>query len=289
MSKTPTGVGLGLRTSFLERVRKGELDGVVPFLEVAPENYMRRGGPFAPSLDEIVERLPIISHGLALSLGASDPFDADYVHELRTFLDRHGAAWHSDHLCFSGGDGRVLHDLLPLPRTMATARHVAARIVEASERLGRPVAFENVSAYVELGASEMSEPEFIREVATLADCPILLDVNNAWVNAHNFAFDVIGWLATIPLERVVQLHVAGHEPWTEGSALLVDTHGAPTRTEVAALMAWVVERTGPLPVVLERDNAIPPLAELVAEVQHLTAIYERAVDVWRTRRQEPSA
>lgn len=286
MSKTPTGVGLGLRTTFLERVRQGELDGVVPFLEVAPENYMRRGGPFAPSLDAIAERIPIIPHGLAMSLGAEDPFDADYVRELRVFLERHDAPWHSDHLCFSGGDGRVLHDLLPLPRTMASARHVAARIVEASERLGRPMAFENVSAYVELGVSEMSEAEFIREVATLADCSILLDVNNAWVNAHNFDFDVFDWLSIIPLERVVQLHVAGHEPWAEGSSLLVDTHGAPTRAEVADLMAWVVERTGPLPVVLERDNAIPPLGELVAELQTLTPRYDRAVEAWRARREQ---
>jgi len=280
-------VGLGLRTAFLERVRLGALDGVVPFLEVAPENYMRRGGPFAPSLDEIATRIPVIPHGLAMNLGGDDPLDQDYLSELRAFLDRHAAPWHSDHLCASGGQGRVLHDLLPLPHTLASARHVAARIREASDRLGRPVAIENVSAYVELGVSEMTEAEFVREVATLADCPILLDVNNAWVNAHNFGIYVMDWLATIPLERVVQLHVAGHEPWSEGSSLLVDTHGAPTRDEVIDLMAWVIERTGPLPVVLERDNAIPPLADLIAEIQAITPSYRRAVDAWQARREEP--
>jgi uncharacterized protein (UPF0276 family) len=247
---------------------------------------MRRGGPFAPALADIAARIPVLPHGLAMSLGGDAPFDPAYMADLRAFLVRYAAPWHSDHLCFSGAEGRVLHDLLPLPYNLASARRVAARIVEASEALGRPVAFENVSAYVELGASEMSEAEFIREVASLADCPILLDVNNAWVNAHNFDFDVMDWLATIPLERVVQLHVAGHEPWAEGSSLLIDTHGAPTRAEVAALMAWVVERTGPLPVVLERDNAIPPLAALVAEVQALTPVYDRAVEAWRARRPE---
>ena len=280
VSGSPTGIGLGLRAAFSDEVAAGALsDSPVAFLEVAPENYMHRGGKHPRLLAEAAERHPLITHGLTLGLGGSDPFNADYLDELRGFVARYGGAWHSDHLCFTGVDGALLHDLLPLPHTLASARHAARRVNEVAERIGKPMAVENVSYYVHMGRSEMDEAEFLREVAETADCGILLDVNNVLVNSKNLGFDPYEWLAKVPLSRVVQLHVAGHERWDEHD-MWVDTHGAPVVDPVYDLMQWVVERTGPLPVLLERDANVPPLAELVNEVERLDTAYREALSRW---------
>lgn len=273
---TPTGVGLGLRANFIAAVHAGEAAGKVAFFEVSPENYMHRGGRIVRQFEEIAEREPIITHGLMMSLGAVDPFDDDYFSQLRAFLSRHGRSWHSDHLCFSSQDGALLHDLLPLPFDETTARRVAARIREAQDRLERPLAIENISYYSPMGEPRMREAEFVRMVCEEADCGLLLDVNNIYVNSKNFGFDVREMLADYPLDRVVQLHVAGHTRWDRFDMFL-DDHGATPEPTVHELMQWVVERTGPLPVLLERDKKIPPLAELLAEVADLQASYERAL------------
>jgi hypothetical protein len=283
----PTGVGLGLRIGFLAAVDAGEAAGRVPFFEVSPENYMRRGGGPPARLRRVHERFPLLCHGLSMSLGGTEPFDDAFFAELRRFLDGvhgPGGGWYSDHLCFCGTDGRALHDLLPVPFTTASARNVAARVREAADRLGRPMAVENISYYAPLGASAMDEAEFVVEVLERADCPLMLDVNNVFVNARNLGFDPLDWLRKIPLERVVQMHVAGHELWDAAGTVIVDTHGAPVRAEVDELLAWVVERTGPVPVVLERDNNIPPLPELLAERDRLADVYAAAL----ARRQELS-
>ena len=275
-SHTPTGVGLGLRAQFLDAVHAGEADGRVAFLEVSPENYMRRGGWLVERFEAIAERTPLITHGLMMSLGGFEPFADDYFAELRGFLARHGGSWHSDHLCFSAHGGAVLHDLLPLPSDEATALRVAARIREAQDRLERPLAIENISYYLPMGEAQLSEAEFVRLVCEAADCALLLDVNNVYVNAKNFGFDVGEMLAAYPLERVVQLHVAGHTRWDRFDMFL-DDHGDAAEPKVHELMQWVVERTGPLPVLLERDKKIPPLAELLDEVAQLQAGYEAAL------------
>lgn len=271
----PTGVGLGLRGAFLRDVVRGDADDKVAFLEVAPENYMHRGGRSPKRLATLAERFPIITHGLMMSLGGTDPFDDAYMAELKAFLDRYDPPWHSDHICWSGMDGAVLHDLLPIPFTGETAKRVAGRIREASDRLERPMAIENISWYLQLGKSTLDEAGFITEVLERADCGLLLDVNNVFVNATNHGFDACAWIDAIPLERVVQLHIAGHEPWDD--TLLVDTHGAEVRDEVRALLSYVIERTGPKPVLLERDSNIPPLSELLDEAASLQAVYDAAV------------
>lgn len=275
----PTGVGLGLRGPFLAEVDRGAADGRVPFWEVSPDNYVARGGSRPARLASVAERFPILSHGLSLSLGGLDPLDAEFLAGLRGFLDAGlRSPWHSDHLCFSGHDGKMLHDLLPLPWTTASARRVAARVREVSERLERPMLVENISYYLPLGGAPLDEAAFVVEVLERADCGLLLDVNNVFVNASNFGFDPLEWLARVPLDRVVQLHVAGHEFWDdERRDLIIDTHGAPVRGEVDALLAWVVERTGALPVLLERDENIPPLAELLAERDRVDAVYQAAL------------
>jgi hypothetical protein len=277
----PTGIGLGLRAAFIDRVARGEADGKVAFFEVSPENYMHRGGRLPLALGRVAERFRLVTHGLMMSLGGTDPFDDEYFATLREFLDRHGTPWHSDHVCWSGLDGTLLHDLLPVPFTSRAAVRVAERVVEARERLGRAMAIENISWYLELGKPQMDEPAFLCEVLERSDARLLLDVNNVFVNAQNHGFDPYQWLAKIPLERVVQLHVAGHEPWD--ATLVVDTHGADVRSEVYDMLAWVIERVGPKPVVLERDSNFPAFDVLLEEVGALDHVYQAAVARWRAR------
>ena len=274
------GVGLGLRWDFLEEILERD-EPAVPFVEVSPENYMRRGGYFPAALSRVKERFGVISHGLTMSVGGTDPLDEAYLTELARFLRRTGARFHSDHLCWSGTDASMLHDLLPLPFTREAVAHVAKRIREAQSKLDVPFAVENVTWYAPLGAPEMREQDFLNEVLEASDAKLLLDVNNVYVNAQNHGFDPLDFLREVPLDRVVQLHVAGHHRWDDG--LVVDTHGADVPDPVYELLAWVIERTGPLPVILERDQEIPPLADLLAEVARLRETYDRAIARFEAR------
>lgn len=284
-SKNPSGVGLGLRWELLDEVLDADEERLQPlqFFEVSPENYMRRGGYAPRSLARIAERYPVTTHGLTMSLGSTDPFEPTYFHELKKFLDRFAGSWHSDHLSFSGLDGVMLHDLLPVPFTSQSAERIARRIREASERLERPMAIENASYYVALGKSDWTEVEFIGEVLQQADCGLLLDLNNLDVNAKNHQFDPWAWLAKIPLDRVVEIHVAGPELWPNG--LFIDTHGTPVRDSVYDLLQWVLARTGPKPVLLERDNNVPTFDELLGEVKKINVVYQAALRVWETNRE----
>jgi hypothetical protein len=245
----------------------------IPFFEVSPENYMRRGGYYPAALERIRDKLPLLTHGLMMSLGSVDPLDAAYMRELRAFLDRAAPPFHSDHLCFCGVDGRVLHDLLPLPLTRAAAEHAAARVREAAERLERPMAVENITHYLVPGHASLAEADFISEVVARASAGLLLDVNNVYVNATNYGFDPVAFLRALPLDRVVSIHVAGHERAEEDDVIL-DTHGAGVIDPVLSLLAWVIERTGPLPVVLERDNNFPSLEDLLGELDRVREAYE---------------
>jgi uncharacterized protein len=286
-SDVPTGIGLGLRAAFLGRVARGDADDAIAFIEISPENYMHRGGRVPHALEDAAQRHRVITHGLMMSLGGTDPFDSDYFSTLKAFLDRHDPPWHSDHLCWSGLGGVLLHDLLPVPFTSRVAKRIAARVREARDRLERPMAVENISWYMRLGKSSLDETEFLTEILEEADCGLLLDVNNLFVNASNHGFDARAWLERIPLERVCQLHIAGHERMPElqddpdGPTLIIDTHGADVRSEVQALLHWVIERTGPKPVLLERDSNIPPLPQLLEEVRQLDAVYQRALEAHR--------
>lgn len=276
------GVGLGLRWSFLDDVLEDDPEAAdarlasIAFLEISPENYMRRGGYMPAALERVGERYRLLTHGLTLSIGGTDPFDADYLRELRAHVERVGAPFHSDHLCASGAGGRVLHDLFPMPFTSAAARHAAARIDEARDRLGVPMAIENITYYLVPGASGLDEASFIGEVLDRSGAGLLLDVNNAVVNAKNHGLDALAFLRALPLDRVVQLHVAGHDR-SDRDDLWIDTHGADVPDPVLDLLAWVIERTGPLPVVLERDHNIPAFVELLDELGRVDAAYRRGL------------
>ena len=268
------GVGLGLRWEFLDELLKRNRSGPRPlpidFLEVSPENYLGRGGHQPEALAELAARYPVVTHGLTMSIGGVDPLDSGYLRDLAGFVRQVRSPWHSDHLCFGAVDGRALHDLLPGSFKQASVQRIADRIRRAQDALGVPLAIENVSYYWHPGRAEMGEAEFLAAVCDAADCGLLLDVNNAYVNAQNFGLDVDAWMRTAPLERVVQIHVAGHEwfavdasglgeaaePQAAG-AMIVDTHGADVPQAVLALLGRVLERTGPVPVVLERDQNVP--------------------------------
>ena len=276
------GVGLGLRWEFIDDlVGMVEADEPLPvdFFEVSPENYMRRGGYYPAALSYLSERFPVVTHGLTMSLGGTEPLDEAYLRELRAFIEGVGSPWHSDHLCFSAAGGAMLHDLLPIAFTEATAARVVDRVRRAQDALGVPMAVENISYYLHPGRGEMSEPEFLTLVCERADCGLMLDVNNAFVNAQNFGFDADEWMRRAPLERTVQMHVAGHERFDEAElvagatgTVLIDTHGADVPDPVLALFARALPRTGEVPVVLERDQNIPPLPELFAELARVRAV-----------------
>lgn len=238
---------------------------------------MRRGGFIPAALDVVRQRYPILTHGLTLSVGDVDPFDAEYLSQLRAFVDKVDPPFHSDHLCFGGAGGRLSHELLPLPFIEEAVRHVAARAHEAEDRLGRPLVLENITYYVHPGAADMTEAEFLTAVVCEADVGLLLDVNNVYVNARNFGFDARAFILSLPLDRVRAIHVAGHEHKPEHGRI-IDTHGAPTIDPVLDLLELAIERTGPVPVVLERDHAIPELGTLLAELERVRAAYLRGLD-----------
>ena len=281
------GVGLGLRFESLDEVialmdegdPRLDLDRIA-FFEVSPENAMRRGGFVPAAVDRVRERFPILTHGLMMSLGGLDPFDDAYFRELRRYVDRLRPPFHSDHLCFSGADGRILHDLLPLPISRAAARHAVARVREARDRLEMPFAVENITHYFMPGGfgprGALDEAAFITDVVEESGAGLLLDVNNVYVNAQNYGFDAVGFLERMPLDRVVQLHVAGHQYDAEDE-LVIDTHGADLVDPVLELLAWTVARIGPVPVLLERDHQVPPLAGLLAELARVEAAYQRGL------------
>ncbi|MEZ4289536.1 MAG: DUF692 domain-containing protein [Myxococcota bacterium] len=260
------GAGLGLRRAFLGAVA-GRVPAAVDFFELAPENWIGVGGRLGRQLRALTERVPFVCHGLSLSLGGPEPLDETLLRETRAFLDRHDVRLFSEHLSWSA-DGGHLYDLLPIPFTEEAVHHVAARIRHAQERLGRRIAIENVSYYAAPGRV-LSELEFLLAVLEEADCDLLLDVNNVYVNAVNHGYDPHAFLRAIPGERIAYLHVAGH--YREAEDLLVDTHGAPVVDPVWSLLEETYRRFGPRPTLLERDFNIPPLAELLVELDGVHA------------------
>ena len=278
-SSAISGIGLGLRQGIAEALFAAELPEL-QFVEIHPENYVRRGGRFRRLLDRARERWPILTHGLTLGFGEVEPADREYVALLAAFLRDVRAPWHSEHLCFSSVDGVMLHDLLPLPLRRDAADTAVQRIRELRERLGLHVAVENVSTYAHSGQAHCSEIDFVVDVLERADAKLLLDVNNVFVNASNHGFDPYAYLDRIPVERVVQIHIAGHSVRPDG--LLIDTHGASVREEVYALLEHALRRVGPVPVLLERDQNFPAFEQLADEVRRLHAIYTRATgSAWR--------
>jgi uncharacterized protein (UPF0276 family) len=265
------GIGLGLRWQLApDLLRRAPPE--LAFIEVAPENYMRRGGRFSATLAACIARWPVVTHGLTMSLGGADPLATDYLRTLRSFLRDVGSPWHSDHLCFGIVEGTALHELLPLPLTQEAAEHVAARTRQAQDTLDVPFAVENISSYALLGRPEMDEADFAALVVEKADCGLLLDVNNVYVNSKNHGFDPKSMIAKMPLERVVQIHVAGHDD--SDPNLVIDTHAEAVKDDVYDLLAFALARTGPVPVLLERDDNFPSFDELSEEILRLHRIYQ---------------
>jgi len=276
LTPIPNGIGLGLRWDFLEEVLDGpELD--VAFFEVSPENYMRRGGYYPAALERVRARYPLVTHGLTLSLGARNEPTQSYLSELSDEVDRLQSPFHSDHLAFTSAGGTAFHELLPLPFTRESLARVAERADALADRLGRPFAVENVTYYAELGVPEFSESDFIQALCERSRAGLLLDVNNVYVNAQNHGFDAQERIAALPLDRVVEIHVAGHARARSG--LVIDNHGAPVADPVLSLLEWTLAKTGPVPVLLERDNDVPALGVLLAELATLRAIYARAMRI----------
>jgi uncharacterized protein (UPF0276 family) len=267
-----TGFGLGLRPRHYRDFTEGRPR--VDWLEVLSENYMVPGGAPLHHLDRIRRDFPVVMHGVSLSIGGADPLDLAYLAELKALADRIEPAWVSDHLCWTGVDGQQLHDLMPLPFTDAALSHLVPRIDQVQERLGRRLVLENVSSYVAFAGDEMDEAEFIATLLRRADCQLLLDVNNVHVNSVNHGFDARAFIDAMPAYRVVQIHLAGH---TDNGDHLVDTHDAPVCQAVWELYAHAVRRFRAVPAMIERDDRIPPIEDLVAELDTARAIAAAAL------------
>ena len=258
------GVGLGLRRIHLDPLAEA-IPEPIRFLEIAPENWMRVGGRLGRLFRQLTESTPFSAHGLSLSLGSTDPLDVAFLKELKTFLNDHSILAYSEHLSYCSDQGH-LYDLMPIPFTEEAAAHVARRIIETQEILERRIAIENVSYYLAPG-QEMEEIDFLLRVLELADCDLLLDVNNVYVNSVNHRYSADAFLAKLPGSRITGLHIAGH--YVEAEDLLIDTHGASPVAPVWSLLASAYDRFGVLPTLLERDFNIPPLKDLKPELDRI--------------------
>lgn len=261
------GFGLGLRPQHYVDILEG--DPPLDWFEIISENFMIDGGQPLKILEKIRARYPIVMHGVALSIASTAPLDLDYLDGLKGLADRFEPEFVSDHLCWTGVHGINLHDLLPIPYTREALDHVCERVSRVQDHLKRPVALENVSSYVAFQHSEMTEWDFIKEMTRRTGCWLVLDVNNVFVAAYNHEWDADEFLDGIPLDRVVQFHLAGHE---HATSHIIDTHDALICDEVWALYKRAVERFGPVSTIIERDDHIPPLAELVEELGKARAL-----------------
>ncbi|VEB34073.1 Protein of uncharacterised function (DUF692) [Legionella sainthelensi] len=263
------GFGLGLRPDYYEEIltQKPDLD----WFEILTENYLVPGGKPLYYLDQIRTHYPIVMHGVSLSLGSSDPLDRDYLQQLKNLASRVEPVWISDHLCWTGVNGVNAHDLLPIPYTRQAVNHIVSRIHQVQEFLGRPILIENVSSYLAYKQSEMTEWEFILEIVNKADCYILLDVNNVYVSSINHQFDPLDYIFAMPAERVAQIHLAGH---SNHGHYIIDTHDAPVIQPVWDLYGATLKRLGAVSTMIERDDNMPPLVDLLAEIKHAREIAE---------------
>lgn len=262
------GAGLGIRRALLNDLQ--QMNAAVDFLEVTPDNWIHTAGKPLKQLHELSARYPMLAHGLSLSLGGTDPLDVDFIAELKIFLDTHRVHVYSEHLSFCSAEGH-LYDLMPIPFTEEAIKNTTQRIREVQERLERRIAIENVSYYA-APYQVLSEIDFISAILVEADCDLLLDVNNVYVNSINHHYNAQDFIRAIPTERVAYLHVAGH--YTQAEDLRIDTHAAPVCDRVWELLAYTYRQHGIKPTVLERDFNFPPFVDLLKEVQQIQAIQQ---------------
>lgn len=264
----PLGFGLGLRPIHYQDIISAQPD--IDWFEIITEDYLVPGGNPHYYLNKIREHYPLVMHGVSLSIGSCDPVDWDYLKQVKQLAQRIEPAWISDHLCWTGINGVNIHDLLPLPYTEEAIKNTVHKISQVQEYLGRQILIENVSSYITYKKSQITEWEFLAEIAKRADCLILLDVNNVYVSAFNHGFNAEEYLRGVPKERVQQFHIAGH---TNKDTFIIDTHDEKIIEDVWSLYAKAVQHFGPaVSTLIERDDNIPPLAELQAELDYARAI-----------------
>lgn len=263
------GFGLGLRPEHYEEVlqQKPSID----WFEILTENYLIPGGKPLYYLDKIREHYPMVMHGVSLSIGSTDPLDREYLKQLKALIERVEPVWVSDHLCWTGINGLNMHDLLPMPYTREAIAHIVSRINEIQDYLGRQILIENVSSYLTYTQSELSEWEFVSEIVKQADCYILLDVNNIYVSSINHSFNALDYINYVAPERVAQIHLAGH---SNHGNYIIDTHDAPIVQPVWELYAKTIARLGRISTMIERDDNIPPLNDLLMELNEARKIME---------------
>ena len=262
------GFGLGLRSEHYQDLldtKPPQLD----WLEIISENYMIDGGKPLYFLDKFRQDYPMVMHGVSMSLGSTDPVNIDYLKELKKLIDRVEPEWFSDHLCWTGADHKNMHDLLPLPYTEEAVNYLADRISYVQDFLGRQMLIENLSSYITYSDDAMPEWEFLTAIAEKADCHLLLDINNIYVSSYNHHFDPVEYLQGVPEERVWQHHLAGHQ---NTGNLIIDTHDEPIIDEVWKLYQQAAEIFGPVSTMIERDDNIPPLSDVLEELDRAREI-----------------
>ncbi|MBS0031548.1 HvfB family MNIO-type RiPP peptide maturase [Chitinophaga sp. 22321] len=261
-------VGVGFRREFAGEMISGE--HIRPdFIEFAPENWMNIGGYWKKVLHQVVEKYPVLCHGLSLSIGSPEELNREFLQYIKTFLNEYKVQLYSEHLSYSKCDNAHMYDLLPIPFRMDAVKHISTRIQQVQDYLQRPLVMEIVSYYTPV-AAEMSEVDFIKEVVKQSGCQLLLDVNNIYVNAFNHQYDAKAFIQQLPLNKVAYIHMAGHEQVAPD--LIIDTHGEPIIDPVYDLFEWTLQHLQPVPVLLERDFNIPEMAELQGELSRLKSI-----------------
>lgn len=272
MTPVPLGFGLGLRSKHYDDILASSPD--VDWFEIITENYLVPGGKPHYYLDKICERYPVVMHGVSMSIGSTDPIDYDYLRQVKILGERVKPKWISDHLCWTGIAGKNMHDLLPLPYTEEAIQHVVSRIQLIQDFLGQRILIENVSSYITFKQSQMHEWEFLSEIANRADCLLLLDINNIYVSAINHQFDPYLYLKNLPADRIIQCHLAGH---SNNGEYIIDTHDDKIVDPVWDLYAAAIKQYGYIATMIERDDHIPPLTDLVRELNHARVIAEKSL------------
>ncbi|GAB4391409.1 MAG: DUF692 domain-containing protein [Gammaproteobacteria bacterium] len=259
------GYGLGLRAEYRHEIINNQ-PSTIDWFEIATENYLVPGGESLRCLERIRQNYPLVMHGVSMSIGGSDPLDIPYLKQVRQLAHDFDVHWISDHLCWTSHQGKQLHELMPLPYTQEALNHVVTRVCQVQDILGQRILLENVSSYITYHLSEMTEWQFLIEVAKRSDCLLLIDLNNIYVSSHNNDNDPYAYLQAIPKNLVQQLHLAGHQTRDD---LLIDTHDEAVIDPVWALYRWTLKHWGYISAMIERDDQLPALSELLEQVDYM--------------------